>query len=103
MRLRVVTTVLVLLGLALLFSYPWTVGVPPKQDASQRELADYATRMVVYVTVVSVCWLGAAISAALLARRIRQEYADQSLKNLADLLTSVPRGRTNDGDEVDRG
>jgi hypothetical protein len=85
--LRVLMTVFTLVGLGVLVSFPWFVGTKP---AGHEGLAAYGTRFGAYIVLVSVCFLFAAVFAVLLARKIREEYRQQSLKNLADLLTNFP-------------
>ncbi|MCL6624898.1 MAG: hypothetical protein K6T17_09825 [Fimbriimonadales bacterium] len=88
--LRVLMTVFTLVGLGLLVSFPWFVGVKPAGSEGQ---VAYVTRFAAYIVLVSVSFLFAAVFAVLLARKIREEYRQQTLKNLADLLTNFPSPR----------
>jgi hypothetical protein len=99
--LRIVTTLFVFLGVGLLLSYPWIVGFGPAADATDQAKKLYATRLALYVSSVAIVWFVAATSAILMVRRLRKEYEEQSLQNLADLLTSIPQPKTKEkqGDE----
>jgi hypothetical protein len=88
--LRIVTTTFVIVGVVLLLSYPWLVGTMPADAASVHAKKLYATRMAFYVSTVAVVWFVAAASAILMVRRLRREFEEQSMQNLADLLTSIP-------------
>ena len=85
-RLRIITIILVVLGFGALFSYPFTVGAPPKKDAPIAARKAYALRLAIFFGVTSFSLLGAAFGAALIARRIRQQFAENALGNFASLL-----------------
>ncbi|MBA3725950.1 MAG: hypothetical protein H0W86_05750 [Armatimonadetes bacterium] len=85
-HLRVITIVLVVVGFGALFSYPFTVGAPPKQDAPIAARKAYALRLTIFFGVTSFSLLGAALGSALIARRIRRQFAEKALGNFANLL-----------------
>ncbi len=95
-RARIITTALFIFGLATLLSYPMTVGVPPKKSASFVVRKQYATRLTIFFSVASFALLGAAIGAILIARDVRQKFAEQALQNLADLLTAEVEAKKKD-------
>jgi hypothetical protein len=76
------------LGLGLILSYPWTVGARPSDVADRAAVAAYLTRLFIFFCVAVVVFLGAAISAALIIRRVRHEYREMLVSNLADLLSA---------------
>lgn len=98
-RLQIATTVFVVLGLGVLLSFPWTVGSTPSAEASDQAKADYAIRLLVFFAASGFCFIIAALLAMILVRRIRGEYNEQRVSNLADLLATPPskEGRR-DGD-----
>ncbi len=103
-RLQVITTVLLVLGLALILSYPWTVGARPSDVANRAEVAAYLTRLFVFFCVAVAVFLGAAISAAIMIRRVRHEYREMLISNLADLLTaSAERAESEQTEESGEG
>lgn len=99
--LRILTTLFVLIGLGLLFSYPWVVGKRPPDTATVEMKQLYATRLAVYVSSVLITWFVAATSAILMVRRLRREYQEKSLENLANLITSIPEPKRKDSDAND--
>ncbi len=88
-RLKILLSLFVFLGLALLVSYPWSVGTPPKADAPSDEKRVYITRLAIYVSGVSVLWFAASVTAYLMIRKIREEYIDESARNMVDLISST--------------
>lgn len=77
-------------------SYPWTVGSIRVESASNEEKKIYLIKMVIFVTVVLLTWLAAAISALLMIRRIRMDYIEQSERHLQELLSSRPPKKNNE-------
>ena len=97
-------TALVLLGFGLLLSYPWFVGAKPGRESAveaRERQARYAVRIALYVAAVSVTFFGSAVCAVLLARRTRERFVDESMKNLADLLAAVPPKKKDDDGAVE--
>jgi hypothetical protein len=92
-RLKIVTTALFVFGLGTLLSYPITVGSAPKRGAELTVRKAYAIRLAVFFGAACASLLGAATGAMLIARRLRREFADRSLQNLADLLTAEVEGK----------
>lgn len=91
MRLRLITTILVVLGLAVVMSYPLTVGTPPTKNATKIEMAEYARKMAYFTATVGILFFGAFACALLTIRIERKRHAEESLRNLADLLaTPIP-------------
>ncbi len=95
MRLRLITTIFVVLGLAVVLSYPLTVGTPPRKTAPKLEMAKYARKMAYFTTAVGVLFFGAFACALLTIRNERRKHEAESLRNLADLLsTPVPEKKS---------
>lgn len=95
-RLRLVMTILIVLGIGILFSYPFTVGSPPKKNDSLKVRKEYALRLTIFFGAVSFVMLGAATAGYLMTRRIRDEFADRSLRNFATLITPAPKPKQDD-------
>lgn len=86
--LRIVTGVLAAIGIGTVLSYPITVGVPPSREESLAVRKGWAFRLATFTAVSSISFLGAAIGAVLIVRRVRQEFAEKSLMNLTELITA---------------
>lgn len=95
-RLQVATTLFLVLGIGTLLSFPWTVGATPEAAASAQDKADYAVRLLIFFSVAGVCFILAALFAVVLVRRIRGEYREHLVSNLADLLSTPPTTKEND-------
>lgn len=97
--LRILTTLFVLIGLGLLFSYPWLVGKRPPDAATLQAKQMYASKLALYVSLVLVAWFLAATSAILMVRKLRLEYREKSLENLAKLVSSIPEPKQKDSEK----
>lgn len=95
-RLRVVTTALVIFATLVVLSYPITVGASPGSNAVKLKKREYAIRLMTFATIASVSWFAAGLSAYFLSRRIRNEFEQEVVQNLTDLITSVPQKKKSD-------
>lgn len=86
MRLKVLTTTLLIAGLLLMLAWPIAVGTKPKPEASNRAKAVWGQRVIFYFGVTSSIWLSTAMSALLLARQSRRQFLDQERDNLKSLI-----------------
>lgn len=89
MRLKVVTTVFVVLGLLVLLSWPLFVGERPGADASQLERARFATRLLIYFAVACFVWLAAAMSSVFLMRQTKKEFIEEERENVQELIEGM--------------
>lgn len=90
MRLKVVTTVLVVFGLLLLMAWPLVLGNRP--PASNRpQLAVYSKKLAIYTSVLVVTFFGSAVGAWLIMRQTRKEYLEASRRNFEELLEGTLR------------
>mgnify|MGYP001613874912 CR=1 FL=1 len=85
MFLKVVTTALVVFGLALVFAVPVILGQRPPTD-DQTALAQYGVRVLTYFAVTCFVWIGAATCAVVLLRRARTEFLDDQGHNINELI-----------------
>ncbi|MER3413714.1 MAG: hypothetical protein C4341_05665 [Armatimonadota bacterium] len=97
--LQVATTLFVVAGIGALLSFPWTVGATPGADATAQAKADYAVRLLIFFAFAGACFIIAALLAMILVRRIRGEYREQLVSNLADLLTAPPKKKEDSGED----
>jgi hypothetical protein len=89
MRLKVVTTALLLFGFALLVSWPWIVGAKPPKEAPRNERAAYAKRFVYYTGGTIIVFSVTAFCAILLTRQARNEFREAARKNLEELIAGT--------------
>ena len=100
MWLKAITIFLMLFSIAMLFAYFWVVGPKPPADAPRAEQIAFLRRGAVYIGIEALALIGSLVGAYLIARRARQEYRDQSQRNLEALIESTLRdhGGKKDGD-----
>lgn len=60
----------------------------PDQDYSRAERKQWAFATTVWTAVVGFSFVAAALGAAFIARRIRNEFSERSLQNFAELITA---------------
>jgi len=100
-RLKVLTTVFLVVGIVILLSYPFTIGPSPASDAGKAEVKAYLTRLTLYFGASAFAMLGAAFFATLIVRRTRIEFAEKKLDIFERLLAEqaeVLRKKSNDTD-----
>lgn len=98
MRLRIVTTVLFVVGLVMLMAWPLVWRGRPAPDAPRQELAEFSLRFLVYFALTALVFLATAVCALLVVRRAREEYAEQAGKNLRGLIEGTLRDHGRKGD-----
>ena len=94
MRLKVLTTTLVVCGLLLMLLWPVAVGPRPQEDASKIEQARWGQQVLIYFGTTASIWLSTAMSALLVMRQSRREFLEQERQNLKSLI----EGTLNDHD-----
>lgn len=100
-RLKVLTTVFLLLGLSILLSFPFTVGAAPAEGSPKPEVRAYLIRLTTYFGASTFAVLAAAFCATLIVRRAKAEFAEKKLSNLEELLSAqaeVLRKKRDDGE-----
>ena len=85
MLLKILTTTFLVFGVLLLVAWPFVIGPQPDSELGKNVLADYALKMAVYIFVLSVAWMVAAVCAWLLTRKLRRELADRQVENMQGL------------------
>jgi hypothetical protein len=91
MRLKVVTSTLLLAGLLLLLAWPFVVSGRPPKEAPPKELAQFGLKLLIYFLVTALTFLATAIAALFLARRAKDEYREQASENLKGLIEGTLR------------
>jgi hypothetical protein len=86
MRLKILTTAFLIFGLALLLSWPWTVGKKPPAGSPRGELLVYARRIFYYTGGTIIVFSLTAVFAVLWARQTRRELSEEAKRNINELL-----------------
>src|SRR5687767_13286747 len=100
-RLKLLTTLFLVLGLCILLSYPFTVGVAPPEGSPKADVKAYLIRLTTYFGTSTFAMLAAAFCATLIVKRAKREFADKKLSNLEELLSAqaeVLRMKRDDGE-----
>lgn len=101
MRLKQVTTGLVIFGVLLLFGLPLVIGSNPQLDksrplvtkvvngeekpvreATRVEMAEYGVRLGLYIMAMFAVWIAVIICAMLIIRQVRKEVAEMSAAHM---------------------
>jgi hypothetical protein len=82
-RLKILTTALVIFALGLMVSWSFIIGEKPTEKEA---LAQWAVRLGFYVMTILISFVGAAIGAVVLSRRAREEYRAQAEANMRELI-----------------
>lgn len=90
MRLKLVTTVLIVVGIGMMLAMPFALRAP-SPEATNRQRAEYGVRMLAFFGVTCTVWLAAAGCAVVLARKTRQEYLEETRRNLEALVETSLR------------
>ena len=85
MLVKVVTTALVLLGLAMVAALPFVLRERPA-DGDQAALARYGAWLLTYFGATCLIWLSAALCAVLVMRNARKQLAEDQKENLRDMI-----------------
>lgn len=91
MRLKTLTTTLLVAGVLLMLGWPVFVGAKPAPTTPKKVIARWGVRSLVYFGVTSGVWLSAAVSALLLARQTRREFLLKEKENLQALIEGTLR------------
>jgi len=101
MWLKILTTGLIIFSIAMLFTYPWLVGVRPPKGRPRVEQVQYLRRGAIYIGVEAAGLIGSIAGAYLIARRARRDYMEQSRRNMEALLEATLRDHAkHSGDET---
>ena len=85
--IKALTAASMLICLATLGTYPWTVGKPPLASEKRAVKQAYAVRSATFFGVICFSLVGAAVGSALILRQARAEYREHSMQNLKKLIT----------------
>lgn len=91
MRLKVLTTTLVVAGLLLMLAWPLVAGSSPGKAATRAERVYWGRKLLIYFTVTASVWVCVAGSAVMLARQTRREFLKAERDNLQALIEGTLR------------
>ena len=100
MWLKIATTFLMLFSIFMLFAFVWMVGPKPPSTAPRAEQIAYLRKGAVYVGVEALALIGSILGAYFIARRARQEYRDQSRRNMEMLIETTLREHSKKAEDV---
>jgi len=90
MRLKLLTAGAFVLGLVLLFMWPWVLHQRPRgvggHPPNRRELGSFQVMFAGFVSASAFSFMTAGCLAALMMRNAREEFARQALENVKDLV-----------------
>jgi hypothetical protein len=85
MFLKVLTTALVVCGLAMVLAIPYVLGQRP-EEGGRLELAQYGTRVLTFFALTCFVWIGAAVCSILMVRRAKVEFLQDQGENIRSLI-----------------
>lgn len=97
--LRILTTVSLLIGMGLMVSLGVLMVQRPTADAPKAELKAHARGMAYHIVGILASLTTSATCALLMFRKIRREYSEEQLKNLVDLVATMPTRKSNDNEK----
>ncbi len=105
MRLKVITTILFILGILGVAALPFLLARVPGPGAGQQVRVNYSIGVFVFFGVLSVIWVAVAALALLIIRRERMAFAEEKKDNLNQLIegTLKDHGRQQSGSMDEQG
>ncbi|MBS1706682.1 MAG: hypothetical protein JST40_12480 [Armatimonadetes bacterium] len=97
MRLKIVTTILLILGVALLVAWPFVVGAPPPAGTDRHIVARYGMKLLLYFAATAFTFLGTAVCAIFVARNTKVEYLESQQGILKELIEGTLRDHERHG------
>ena len=85
-NLKRLTTLFFAVGILLLVGWPVLLGPKPPKGSRRTEYRAYIVRSGLYMSGLLIAALGSGIGAIVLFRRVTNEYAEQSIDNLKELI-----------------
>ncbi|MCB8933612.1 MAG: hypothetical protein H6534_09235 [Chthonomonadaceae bacterium] len=86
MRVKLVTTALLVFGIVLLVGWPWIVGAKPAATAPEQERLRYLLRYGIYFVTLLLTFFSTAVGAVLVARQARRQLKEEAMENFHSLL-----------------
>ena len=84
--LKVLTGIGFGLVVVLMASWPWTVGKIPPKGSPKSEYRSFQRRTKLVIGGITVAFFGSAIGSALIMRKAKNEFREQSSENLRLLI-----------------
>ncbi len=93
--LKALTGVLIGLGIVIMLGWPVLVGIPPKRQSSLQVKRGFVIRTVTAMSLLVVSVAGAGVGSVILLRRAREEYRQQAMANMRDLIEGAREDQLN--------
>lgn len=97
MRLKVFTTAALLFGVVLLIAWPFILGDQPAKTAPEPDRLRYFLRFGLYFLALIITFFTAALGAFFVARRAREQFREEAVGNLHDLIESSLEDHADNG------
>src|SRR4029079_6312653 len=96
MLLRILTSFFLIFGIVLTLGFPWVIRARPVQP-THADLQQDSVLFGTYLIVTMLSFVGAAICAILMVRKVRESFREASRQNLEDLVESALRQHQKSG------
>jgi len=85
-KLKLVTTIAFIFGIALLVSWLFVLGPKPETRAPKTVIAEYAVKSLIYFGLTALSLLTSSVGAYLILKKQREEFAAEHLKIVKGLV-----------------
>ncbi len=89
MRLKVITTALMITGVAMLLAFPLVIGPQPARSEGQRALAEYAIKFGSYIIIAVLIFAGAIVCSIIMLRQIRKDMRVMAEHNMQAFVSGT--------------
>lgn len=89
MRLKIITTALMIMGVAMLLAFPFVIGPQPARAEGQRALAEYAIKFGSYIIIAVLIFAGAILCSIIMLRQIRKEMRQMAENNMQAFVSGT--------------
>ena len=89
MRLKIITTALMITGVAMLLAFPLVIGPQPDRSEGQRALAEYAIKFGSYIIIAVLIFAGAIVCSIIMLRQIRKEMRQMAEHNMQAFVSGT--------------
>lgn len=95
-NVRHFTTISIIAGLSLVILWPFFLSDPPVNTSENKQrLAAYALRFSLYLMATILCLCASVVGAILVARKAREEFAEEAARNLKQLIEGTIQDHAN--------
>ncbi|MCW5944029.1 MAG: hypothetical protein KIS66_17500 [Fimbriimonadaceae bacterium] len=87
--LKVLTTISLVVGLALMVAWPWVMSARPARGSPRAKLEAFGVWLTAYFSITLVAFALAAIGGLLIVRATRREFLARSKANMEALIEGL--------------